>query len=105
MVTVCAWCERYLGSVREGGPTITHGICEPCAARQKWPEAPVIVVSRERAEIGGVLEQMLRGEPPMRVVIDRRVGDRRRSHPEGDPGGERRRGPDRRRRPADAILM
>ena len=105
MVTVCAWCERYLGSVREGGPMVTHGICPPCAARQRWREAPVIVVSRDRADIGAVLEQMVRGEPPMRVVIDRRVGDRRRSRAGEDPGGERRRGPDRRRRRADAILI
>jgi hypothetical protein len=25
MVTVCAWCDRYLGGPNDGG--ITHGIC------------------------------------------------------------------------------
>jgi hypothetical protein len=104
MVTVCAWCERYLGA-REGEPPVTHGICGPCAARQKWPEAPVVVVSRHRADLHAVLEHLLHGEPAIRVVVDRRAGDRRRSHGEPDADGERRRDPDRRRRRPDAILI
>jgi hypothetical protein len=104
MVTVCAWCERFLGA-REDEPMITHGICDPCAARQRWADAPVIVVAPHRAELGAVLEHLLHGEPGIRVVIDRRAGDRRRSVADPDSGGERRRDPDRRRRPADAILM
>ena len=104
MVTVCAWCERYLGSTMDAGPMVTHGICPPCLARQKWAESPVIVVSRNRADIQVVLEHLLRGEPAVRIVMDRRVGDRRQRGAEaGD--GERRRGPDRRRRRADAILI
>jgi len=105
MVTICAWCERFLGSVREGGPTVTHGICEPCATRQRWTDAPVIVIARHRAEIRAVLEQVLRGEPAMRIVVDRRVGDRRRSKVEPDSTWEHPRGRDRRRRPPDAIFI
>ena len=105
MVTICAWCERYLGTTREAGPVVTHGICEPCATRQRWAEAPVIVVARHRADLCELLEQLLRGEPAVRIVIDRRVGDRRRSRGEPDSAGERRGGPDRRRRPADAVLL
>jgi hypothetical protein len=104
MVTVCAWCERYLGSTMDGGPMVTHGICQPCLVRQKWAESPVIVVSRNRADIQFVLEQLLRGEPAVRIVMDRRVGDRRQTAAEGE-AAERRRGPDRRRRRADAILI
>ena len=104
MVTVCAWCERYLGSTMDAGPMVTHGICAPCAARQKWSDSPVIVVARHRADIHVVLEQLLRGEPAIQVVIDRRVGDRRRREGDPDRGGERRRGPDRRQRPADATF-
>jgi hypothetical protein len=104
MVTVCAWCERYLGA-RDAEPVVSHGICEPCAARQRWAHAPTIVVARHRAEMHAVLEQLLRGEPAMPIVIDRRVGNRRRSREETDSGRERRRDPDRRRRPADAILL
>jgi hypothetical protein len=102
MVTVCAWCERFLGP-REV-PEVTHGICEPCTARQRWAEPPVIVVARHRADIQAVLEHLLRGEPAVRVVIDRRMGDRRRSASAEVLTGGRRRGADRRRRGADAIL-
>lgn len=104
MVTVCAWCQRYLGA-REPEPVISHGICEPCSARQKWADSPMIVVSRERADIHVVLEHLLRGEPAVRIVLDRRVADRRHGRAEPASPGERRRGPDRRRRPADAILI
>jgi hypothetical protein len=105
MVTVCAWCERYLGSTMDAGPMVTHGICQPCLARQKWADAPVIVVSRNRADIHAVLEHLLHGEPAVRIVMDRRVGDRRQRGAEPASARERRRGPDRRRRPADAILI
>ena len=104
MVTVCAWCERYLGA-KETEPPVSHGICAMCAARQRWSDTPVIVVSRDRADLRAVLEHLLHGEPAMRIVIDRRVGDRRRSRVEPDSAWEHRRGPDRRRRPADAILI
>ena len=105
MVTICAWCERYLGTTRGAGPDVTHGICEPCAARQRWQDTPVIVVARHRAEMHGVLQQLLRGEPAMRIVVDRRVGDRRRSRAEPDSTWEHPRGRDRRRRPPDAIFI
>jgi hypothetical protein len=105
MVTVCAWCERYLGSTMDAGPMVTHGICNPCSVRQRWVDPPIIVVARHRAEMSAVLEQLLRGEPAIRVVIDRRVGDRRGRGGDPDRAGERRRGPDRRQRPADAVFM
>jgi hypothetical protein len=104
MVTVCAWCERFLGATDTGPAVVTHGICDPCAARQRWPDAPVIVVAPHRADMCAVLEQVLRGEPPIRIVIDRRVGDRRLSRGAPESLWERRRGPDRRRLPADAVL-
>ena len=104
MVTVCAWCERFLGA-RGAEPGVTHGICEACAARQRWQDTPVLVVARHRAEMHPILSQLLRGEPAMQIVIDRRVGDRRRSRSEPESAGERRGGPDRRRRAADAILI
>ena len=103
MVTVCAWCERYLGP-GDAGPGVSHGICEPCAARQRWAEPPVVVVARHRADLREVLEHLLRGEPAVRIVVDRRIGDRRRSRGESVPG-DRRGGPDRRHLPADATLM
>ena len=105
MVTICAWCERYLGTTGEAGPVVTHGICAPCAARQRWTDAPVIVIARHRAELHTVLKQLLRGEPAMRIVVDRRVGDRRRSKAEPGSTWDNPRGRDRRRRPPDAIFI
>jgi hypothetical protein len=104
MVTVCAWCERFLGP-GEAAPLVTHGICAPCAARQRWADSPLIVVSHLRADLVPVLQHLLQGEPPVRVVLDRRGGERR-----GVAGGrgadpERRRDSDRRRRRADAFLI
>jgi hypothetical protein len=104
VVTVCAWCERFLGARDERLP-VSHGICAPCADRQHWAVSPLIVVARHRADLFPVLEHLLRGDPPVILVVERRVGDRRRSGSELDPDGERRRRPDRRRRPADAILI
>ncbi len=103
MVTVCAWCERYLGASPE--PPVTHGICPACAARQQWQDTPVVVVSRHRADLREVLQHLLQGEPAIRVVVDRRAGDRRREEGVIDPGTERRQASDRRRRRADAFLV
>ena len=104
MVTVCAWCERYLGA-RETDPPVSHGICDPCTARQRLSDSPVIVVSPHRAELTALLEHLLRGQPAIRVIVDRRGVDRRRERGETTVEGERRREPDRRRRGADAFLI
>jgi hypothetical protein len=104
MISICAWCERYLGST-DAEPVITHGICPSCTASQRQPDAPIILVSRHRAEMHAVLENLLQGDPAIRVVIDRRASDRRGTGSPPEPGPERRRGPDRRRRSADAVLI
>jgi len=104
MVTVCAWCERYLGA-KEAEIPVTHGICAPCTSRQKWSDTPVLVVSRDRADLQAVLEHLLKGEPAIRVVVDRRARPRRREDDlEPDANVDRRSLPDRRLRRADAFL-
>jgi hypothetical protein len=79
MVTVCAWCQRFMGFK---GPLfqadVSHGICTTCSARQRIDDFPVLVVSRARAETLPVLEGLLHGVPEIRVVVDRRKADRRR---------------------------
>lgn len=89
MVTVCAWCQKYMGS-REPfhNPGVSHGICDDCCDRQSLDDAPVLVVSRDRQAAIPVLQTLLRGAPEIRVVVDRRlasVAERRAS--------ERRRAP------------
>jgi len=77
MVRVCAWCHRYLGVKHSHQGGISHGICAPCAARQRWKVAPVLVVSPELKHVVPVLAELLRGEPEIRIVLERRDGDRR----------------------------
>jgi hypothetical protein len=79
MVRVCAWCHRYLGIKHSHQGGISHGICAPCAARQHWKEIPVLVVSPELKHVVPVLQELLRGEPEIRIVLERRSGDRRSS--------------------------
>ena len=98
MVTVCAWCQRYMGS-REPlhDPGVSHGICDDCREReQAAPGGVILVVSRARAAEARVLQSLLRGIRDTTVVVDRRSVERRRedrgpSWPDGRPtGGERR---------------
>ena len=109
MITVCAWCQSYLGSKEPmDDPGITHGICTPCAQRQTLEGAPVLVVSPNRAGTIPLLNTLLRGSPDIAIVVDRRGGERRNGGGNGhgratDPGvalDTDRRIDDRRRVPA-----
>jgi hypothetical protein len=99
MVTVCAWCDRYLGS--DDAP-VTHGICTACAARQHWRDSPTLVVSPERKGMLPVLRHLLQGIPEVKILLERRQDERRQT--EFVPGVERRSGRDRRRRDDLALL-
>lgn len=78
MVTVCAWCQKYMGS-REPlhDHSVSHGICRGCVERDPFDDAPVLVVSRDRAEAIPVLLSLLRGAPEIAIVVDRRAASRR----------------------------
>ena len=99
MITVCAWCDRYLGGHEVA---ITHGICTTCTARQHWHDSPVLVVSRERESLIPVLRHLLHGIPEVKIVLERRADERRQAT--FVPGVERRSGRDRRRRDDLALL-
>ena len=84
MVTVCAWCQKYMGSMEPlNEPRISHGLCGDCIERESLDGAPVLVVSPGRARAIPVLKSLLRGAPEIAIVIDRRARDRR-----GEPGRE-----------------
>jgi hypothetical protein len=91
MVTVCAWCQRFMGLKEPlSQADVSHGICPTCSARQHIDNFPVLVVSRARVDTLPVLEGLLQGMPEIRVVVDRRRNDRRRQRPVLDvPGGRR----------------
>ena len=100
MVTVCAWCDRYLGP---NDAAVTHGICTACTARQHWRDSPVLVVSRERESLIPVLRHLLHGIPEVTIVLERRIDERRQSE-RAPAQGDRRSGRDRRRRD-DLVLL
>jgi hypothetical protein len=104
MVTICAWCQRYLGNKEPlADPSLTHGICKTCALRHQLGGSPTLVVSRDRADALPFLTGLLNGMPQIRVVVDRRQGERRGSSAadrvrESVEAAERRAANDRRQR-------
>ena len=103
MVTVCAWCRRFLGVKQPREEVvISHGMCEACMNRHRWKEAPTLVVSRCHEGLVPVLRDLLQGTPEIRMVVDRR-GSERRGEPVQDPNRERREG-DRRRGATIALV-
>jgi hypothetical protein len=90
MVTVCAWCQKYMGSKEPlHDPAVSHGICGACVERESLDDAPVLIVSRGRAEAIPMLQTLLRGAPEIAIVVDRRASERRngngRIHDRGRP--------------------
>jgi len=86
MITVGAWCQKYMGTKEPvGDPMVTHGICATCALRQQLGVMPTLVIAREHACTLPLFESLLTGVPEIQVVVDRRKGERRREPP---PGGE-----------------
>ena len=81
MVTVCAWCQKYMGSMEPfHDPAVSHGICTSCIERDPLDDAPVLVVSPRRAQAIPVLQTLLRGAPEIAIVVDRRAHERRGDH-------------------------
>lgn len=90
MVTVCAWCQRYMGSKEPfANPAVSHGICLPCQERQSMAEMPVVVVSPDRAANIPLLQSLLQGAPDVAIVVDRRSRERRNGHERSSGNGER----------------
>ena len=108
MVTVCAWCQKYMGSMEPySDPTVSHGICKDCVERDSLDGTPVLVVSPVRARLIPVLQTLLRGAPEIAIVVDRRARERRDT--ESDHGRPvayvvDRRGMERRRAPALYLI-
>ena len=99
MITVCAWCQKYMGTKEPvGDPMVTHGICATCALRQQLGVMPTLVIAREHAETLPLFQSLLTGVPEIRVVVDRRQGERRLDPPPDGEEYEKRRANERRRK-------
>jgi hypothetical protein len=82
MVTICAWCQKYMGSMEPfHNPAVSHGICADCVERESLSDAPVLVVSPCRARAIPMLQTLLRGAPEIAIVVDRRAAERREGQP------------------------
>ena len=104
MVTVCAWCQRYMGSKEPlHDPAVTHGICPACTDRQHLAGPPVLVVSRHRVDTVPMLQTLLRGAPDIAIVVDRRAAERRGGNGHRRIERDRRQG-DRRQLPALYVV-
>jgi len=77
MTIVCSSCQRYLGTqppFHDKG--VSHSLCTPCATRERR-ELRTLVLSRERADTLPVLSSLFKGQPEIRLVLDRRQVERR----------------------------
>jgi hypothetical protein len=88
MVTVCAWCQKYMGSKEPlQDPAVSHGICSACVERQSLTDTPVVVVSPDRVATIPLLQTLLRGAPDVTIVVERRNGERRNGNGNGNGHG------------------
>jgi hypothetical protein len=88
MVTVCAWCQKYMGSKEPlQDPAVSHGICSACVERQSLTDTPVVVVSPDRVASIPLLQTLLRGAPDVTIVVERRSGERRNGNGNGNGSG------------------
>ena len=83
MTIVCSACQRYLATQPPyHDKAVTHDLCMPCAVRQRR-ELKTLVLSRDRADTWPVLNTLFRGAD-LRVVVDRRLIERRQESAEVD---------------------
>lgn len=103
MITVCAWCQRLLGADPDDRLLISHGMCSGCqiTARARGHRIPTLVVPLKYADLVPALEKLLQ-ETGIPVMLERRLGQRRRSSDDGR-GEDRRQGPDRRESAAPTV--
>ena len=96
MITVCAWCKRFMEADPADRLLISHGMCVGCrtVASTRGSRVPTLVVPLRYADLVPALEKLLH-DTGIPVVLDRRVTERRRAA-DGAPSENRRRGPDRR---------
>jgi len=84
MVTVCAWCQKYMGTKEPLGdprhPRDLRHLRAPPAAR----EMPTLVIAREHAEALPIFQGLLTGVPKIPVVVDRRRANASEPPPVGE---------------------
>jgi hypothetical protein len=97
VIVICGWCKRYLGTKEPlDRALVCHEICPVCSARLTWKDSPTLIVSPRHKHMVPVLEELLRGTPRIRIMLDRRR-ENRRDRRELEEAAKERRASDRRR--------
>ncbi len=102
MRAVCAWCATTIAEGDPGDARLSHGICEACADRWFSRQSRYAVVPATRSFLFSQIQRAFQVARDMRVILDRRRGERRRGavwvHAE-----RRQPSRDRRRMPAPIV--
>ncbi len=78
MRAVCAWCGTIISEGGPGDTQVSHGICPQCSRRYFALGVRYAVVPRDRPFLLAEIEGAFRAVRGIRVILDRRRGERRR---------------------------
>jgi hypothetical protein len=78
MRVVCAWCGTTVVEGDPGGTWVSHGICAQCSQRFFPTGLRHAVVPSDRSFLFSEIERAFKVVPAIRVIVDRRRGERRR---------------------------
>lgn len=102
MRAVCAWCGTTLAEGDPGDRGVSHGICPACS--RAWSAGPMrcVVLPSHRSFLLPDIRRAFREIRDLRVIVDRRLGERRR---ERQQVSSERRGRSRDRRQLPSLIV
>ena len=98
MRAVCAWCGTTLAEGEPGDRAVSHGICPACSRIWSAGLTRCVVLPSHRAFLLPEIQRAFRDIRDVRVMVDRRQGERRRQA-QRVPVDRRERSRDRRQLP------
>ena len=78
MRAVCAWCGTTLTEGDPGDRGVSHGICPACSRTWSAGPARCVVLPSHRSFLLPSIQRAFREIHDLRVIVDRRVAERRR---------------------------
>jgi hypothetical protein len=102
MRAVCAWCGTTLEEGDPGDGGVSHGICPACSRAWSAGLAGCVVLPSQRSFLLPGIQQAFREIRDLRVIVDRRLGERRR---ERQPVSRERRASSRDRRQRPGLIV
>jgi hypothetical protein len=93
MQRICVWCGTDLAAgSASNDPEPPSTICRRCADDLAAYRKPVLVVSQDWARMYDQLVELMRGQPEIQVILDRRQPAKAGEGTKGWNGPDRRRG-------------